>query len=95
MSKNRQNWWKLVKIGNIDRESLHIWWTSLGILMKFSLKNVAYDNIKSDKYTHKHTHIHTHTHTHTHTKKQDLTLSLENKLFEPPHPPMFLRLKLF
>ena len=49
----------------------------------------------TNTHTNTHTYTHTHTHTHTHTKKQDLTLSLENKLFEPPHPPMFLRLKLF
>ena len=38
MSKNPKNWWKLMKIANIDRESLHISWTDWGISMKSSGK---------------------------------------------------------
>ena len=38
MSKNPKNWWKLMKIANIDREILHIFWTTWGIPMKFSGK---------------------------------------------------------
>ena len=38
MSKNLKNWWKLMKIANIDREILHNFWTTWGISMKFSGK---------------------------------------------------------
>ena len=38
MSKNPKNWWRLMKIANIDREILHIFWTTWGISMKFSGK---------------------------------------------------------
>ena len=38
MSKNPKNRWKLIKLANIDRESLHIFWTIWGISMKFSGK---------------------------------------------------------
>ena len=38
MAKNIKNLWKLMAIANIDRESLHIFWTTLGISMKFSGK---------------------------------------------------------
>ena len=35
MSKNPENWWKSVKIANIDKESLHNFWTTWEISMKF------------------------------------------------------------
>ena len=35
MSKNQENWWKLMKIANIDRDILHNFWTAWGISMKF------------------------------------------------------------
>ena len=38
MSKNPENWWKLMKIANIDREILHNFWKTGGISMKFSEK---------------------------------------------------------
>ena len=38
MSKIPNNRWKLMKIANIDRESLHIFWTTWEISMKFSGK---------------------------------------------------------
>ena len=38
MSKNPKNWGKLMKIANIDREFLHIFWTTWGNSMKFSGK---------------------------------------------------------
>ena len=38
MSKNPNNQGKLMKIANIDREILHILWTTWGISMKFSGK---------------------------------------------------------
>ena len=38
MSKNPKHLLKLTKIANIDRESLHISWTTWGISMKFSGK---------------------------------------------------------
>ena len=38
MSKNPKNWGKLIKIANIDREFLHIFWTTWGNSMKFSGK---------------------------------------------------------
>ena len=38
MSKNSKNRGKLMKIANIDREILHIFWTTSGISMKFSGK---------------------------------------------------------
>ena len=38
MSKYPKNGWKLMKIANIDRESLHNFWTTQGISMKFTEK---------------------------------------------------------
>ena len=38
MSKNPKNQWKLMKKANIDREFLHIFWTTCGNSMKFSGK---------------------------------------------------------
>ena len=38
MSKNRKNWGKLMKIANIDRDFLHIFWTTWRNSMKFSGK---------------------------------------------------------
>ena len=38
MSKNSKTRGKLMKIANIDREILHISWTTWGNLMKFSRK---------------------------------------------------------
>ena len=38
MSKYPKNGWKLMKIANIDRESLHNFWTTQGISMKFTGK---------------------------------------------------------
>ena len=38
MSKNPKNRWKLLKIANTDRESLHIYWMTCGILIKSSGK---------------------------------------------------------
>ena len=38
MSKNPKNWRKMMKIANIDREFLHIFWTAWGNSMKFSGK---------------------------------------------------------
>ena len=38
MSKDPQNWWKWMKIANIDRESFNIFWTTCDISMKFSGK---------------------------------------------------------
>ena len=38
MSKNLKNWEKLMKIANIDREFLHIFWTTWENSMKFSGK---------------------------------------------------------
>ena len=38
MWKNPKNWWKLMKIANIDKEILHIVWTTWGISIKFSGK---------------------------------------------------------
>ena len=38
ISKNPKNRWKLMKIGNIDRENLHMFWTTREISMKFSEK---------------------------------------------------------
>ena len=38
MSKNPKNWGKLMKIANIDREFLHIFWTTWGNSIKFSGK---------------------------------------------------------
>ena len=38
MWKNPKNWWKLMKIVNIDREKLHILWANWGISMTFSGK---------------------------------------------------------
>ena len=35
MSKNPKEWWKLMKIGNIDTESLYITWTTWVIATKF------------------------------------------------------------
>ena len=36
--KNQKNWWKSIKIANIDGEILYIFWTTKGISMKFSGK---------------------------------------------------------
>ena len=38
MLKNPKKWWKLMKMANIDIESLNIFWTTWGISMKFSGK---------------------------------------------------------
>ena len=38
MSKNLKNGWKTMKIANIDREIIHIFWMTLGISMKLSGK---------------------------------------------------------
>ena len=38
MSKNPKNWEKLMKIANIDREFIDIFWTTWGNSMKFSGK---------------------------------------------------------
>ena len=38
MSKNPKNWGKLMEIANIDREILHIFWTTWGNSIKFSGK---------------------------------------------------------
>ena len=38
MSKNPKYWGKLMKIANIDRDFLHIFWTTWGNSMKFSGK---------------------------------------------------------
>ena len=38
MSKNPKNRWKLMKLANIEREILHVFWTTWGIPMKFSGK---------------------------------------------------------
>ena len=38
MSKNSKNQGKLMKIANIDKEFLHIFWMTSGNLMKFSGK---------------------------------------------------------
>ena len=38
MSRNPKNWGKLMKIANVDREILHIFWTTCGNSMKFSGK---------------------------------------------------------
>ena len=37
MSKNLKNQWKLIKIANIDREILHIFWTTWGVSGKMCL----------------------------------------------------------
>ena len=55
MLKNPKNRWKLIKIANIDRESLHIFWitgrTSVKLKCEIceNVKDVTYDNIKSHK----------------------------------------------
>ena len=50
MSKNPKNWWKSLKIADIDREILHIFSTTWRIsIKKFFRKDVTYDNIKSHK----------------------------------------------
>ena len=36
--KNQKNWWKLIKLANIDWEILHIFWTTWGTLITFSGK---------------------------------------------------------
>ena len=36
MLKSQKNWWKMMKIGNIDRASLYIFWTTWGTSMKIS-----------------------------------------------------------
>ena len=38
MSKNPKNGWKLMKIANIDREFLHVFWTTWANSMNFSGK---------------------------------------------------------
>ena len=38
MSKNPSNQWKSMKIANIHREIIHIFWTTWGISMKSSVK---------------------------------------------------------
>ena len=38
MSKNLKNWWKSMKIANIDREIPHIFWMTWGMSLKFSEK---------------------------------------------------------
>ena len=38
MTKNLENWWKSMKIANIDREILHNFWTTWRISIKFSEK---------------------------------------------------------
>ena len=38
MSENPENWGKFIKIVNIDRQFLHIFWTTSRNLMKFSGK---------------------------------------------------------
>ena len=38
-----------MKIVKIDGDNLHVFWATWGLSMKFSEKNVAYDNIKSHK----------------------------------------------
>ena len=38
MSRNPKKCWKLLKIGNTEREILHVFWTNWGISMKFSGK---------------------------------------------------------
>ena len=38
-----------MKVSNIEREIIHIFWASWGISMEFSEKDVTYDNIKSHK----------------------------------------------
>ena len=38
MSKNPKNWANLMKIANIDREFLHVFWKTWGNSMKFSGK---------------------------------------------------------
>ena len=38
MSKDPKNWLKLLKIANIDRENLHVFWTIRGISLTFSGK---------------------------------------------------------
>ena len=35
MSKNPKNWWKLMKIANVDREIFDNFWTTWGISMNF------------------------------------------------------------
>ena len=48
MSKYQKNWCKLLKIANIDKENIHIFWTTWGISMNFSEK-MLYDNVKCHK----------------------------------------------
>ena len=38
MSKNPENWWKSIKIANIDREILDNFWTAWGISITYSEK---------------------------------------------------------
>ena len=38
MSETPENWWKSMKIANIDREIFHNFWTTWGVSMKFSGK---------------------------------------------------------
>ena len=36
--KTQKKWWKSMKIANIDKESLHIFWMNWGFSLKFSGK---------------------------------------------------------
>ena len=84
-----------MKIANIVKESLHIFWTTCGISMTFSAyllndlwnfndifrNDVAYDNIKSHK-------------------NQEFTISLADTFKKKPQegsncPPAFLGLRIF
>ena len=51
MSKNSENRWKLMKMANIDRETLHNLWTTWGISMKFSGKTCLMIILKVTKKT--------------------------------------------
>ena len=48
MWKNPKNWWKSMKIANIDGERFHIFWTTWGISMEFSWK-MSYDNSQGNE----------------------------------------------
>ena len=49
MSKYSKKWWKLLKIDNIDRESLHIFLNDLRDFNEVFKKDVTHGNIESDK----------------------------------------------
>ena len=51
MQKTPKIRWKSIKIANIDRKILHIFWTTRRNSMKFFRKDVPYDNIKIHKKT--------------------------------------------